>query len=175
MIYSVALYGKRLKDVSWYAPLEMASMNKLTRLPGVISRSSWISPHSAISAPFRFLSTSATLLGPKKPAAAPAPVAKATTKLERKIHPVETDPEKLAKFCCINYMADKTEGGPGPELREDEYYPDWLWECNKTLTPWYELDPKTNQYWKQQQQAYTKHRARIRRAQTWGPTNQSQD
>merc|ERR1719431_730027 len=132
-------------------------------------RTPWVSRHAKFA-------TSTLLRGPKAkpPPGAPA-AAKATTKLEKQLIQVETDPEILAKYCCINYMADKTEGGPGPELREDEYYPDWLWECNKTLTPWYELDPKTNQYWKQQQQAYTKHRARIRRAQTWGPTNQSQD
>ena len=114
-------------------------------------------------------STSSLLLGPKARAPPPPPaVAKATTKLEKQNLKVETDPETLAKYCCINYHDDKTEGGPGPELREDDFYPDWLWELQKEIVPYYELDPKTDEYWKRRQRAYQFHQAQLRRAKPFG-------
>lgn len=146
----------------------MASINKLARFSGVVSRSALIPPHFEISVPLRSLFISAQLLGPKAKPAAAASVAKATTKLERKNIPVETDPEKLAKYCCINYMADKTERGPGPEIREDEFYPDWLWELNKEVVPHYKMDPQTPEYWNKRQRAYGYFSARLREKKPYG-------
>ena len=114
-------------------------------------------------------STSAQKLGPKARAPAPAPVvAKATTKLEKQNIKVETDPEILAKYCCINYHDDKAEGGPGPELKEDDHYPDWLWELQKEIVPYFDLDPKTPEYWKRRQRAHQFHQAQLRRAKPFG-------
>ena len=123
--------------------------------------SSHITPSaSPQTSPF---STSALLRGPKaKPPPAPA-IAKATTHLDKQLIQVETDPEILAKFCCINYQADKTEGGPGPELKEDDFYPDWLWELEKTIVPYFELDPKTDEYWARRKKAYCYHQAELKR------------
>ena len=114
-------------------------------------------------------STSSHLFGPKARAPPPPPtVAKATTKLEKQIIKVETDPEILAKYCCINYQEDKTAGGPGPELREDDYYPDWLWELEKNIVPYFEMDPKTDEYWLRRKRAHQYHQAQLRRAKPFG-------
>lgn len=120
--------------------------------------------------PARPLSTSAPRLGPKaRPApAAPAASSSGTTKLERKKIPVETNPELLAKYCCINYHVDKTEGGPGPELKDDDYYPDWLWELPVGIQNWYEMDPRTEAYWFKKKRAYQYHKTQLRKARPYG-------
>jgi hypothetical protein len=97
--------------------------------------------------PSRTLRTSPCNFGPKSKAAkgpakaAPASAGKSTTKLEKKCLKVEEDCETLTKHCCINFHLDQTD--PGPELKEDEFYPDWLWDLDLTIKPWFELDPKT--------------------------------
>ncbi|CAH2057956.1 unnamed protein product, partial [Iphiclides podalirius] len=48
--------------------------------------------------------------------------------MEKKVLPVETDPEKL--------------------LKDDSEYPDWLWTLNTSGPPKIEdLDPSTKEYW----------------------------
>jgi len=119
-------------------------------------------------APARF-HTHSPLQGPKAAkgkAPAPSAVGKATTKLEKKKIRVETDPELLAKYCCINHNVDSDT--PGPEIREDDFYPDWLWTLNLTNKPFYELDPKTEEYWHRKQRSYQFHKARLRKAKPYG-------
>ena len=148
----------------------MASTKKLVTLTVATSRlhAKTLSP---LSNPLRRFSVSHLLLGPKpKPAAKSSgpQVAKATTKLEKRIFPYETDPEKLAKFCCINYKADKSEGGPGPELREDDYYPDWLWELPNDVRPHYDIDPKEPEYWLKRKRQYQYQKALLVRKKPYG-------
>ena len=114
------------------------------------------------------LSTTAPHQGPKAKAPAAPVVQKATTCLDKQNYQVETDPEILAKYCCINYHADKTEGGPGPELREDDYYPDWLWDLEKKKVPYYEMDKKTPEYWRASQRAHQEFQNKLRKAQPFG-------
>ena len=59
---------------------------------------------------------------------------------------VETDPEKLLKYCCgLNYLKE----GPEVELKADSEYPDWLWELHTgPPIPLHELDPESKQYWR---------------------------
>lgn len=60
---------------------------------------------------------------------------------------VETDPEKLAKYCCgLNLL--KT-GGEEVMLKSDSEYPDWLWSLKidgkgPSLD---ELEPDTLAWW----------------------------
>ena len=60
--------------------------------------------------------------------------------------PVETDPEKLAKFCCgLNIL--KT-GGEEVPIKADSEYPEWLWTLSLDKGPDpNEMDPNTIQYW----------------------------
>jgi large subunit ribosomal protein L54 len=65
---------------------------------------------------------------------------------EKKIMPVETNPEKLVNFCCgLNYKTS----GEEVKIKPDSEYPEWLWKLHvgkpKTLE---ELDPNTKAYWR---------------------------
>lgn len=133
---------------------------------GCLAASKFPTPWTLLS--HSSLSTTAPRQGPKAKAPA-APVAqKATTCLDKQNFQVNSDPEILAKYCCINYHADKTEGGPGPALREDDYYPDWLWDLEKKNVPWFEMDPKTEEYWEAKQRAHRDHQNLLRKAQPFG-------
>ncbi|KAK0070351.1 39S ribosomal protein L54 mitochondrial [Biomphalaria pfeifferi] len=60
---------------------------------------------------------------------------------------VETDPEKLLKYCCgANIYIE----GKDPELKPDSEYPDWLWNLRieRGGTKLSELNPETPAYWK---------------------------
>ncbi|XP_046436430.1 39S ribosomal protein L54, mitochondrial [Neodiprion fabricii] len=71
--------------------------------------------------------------------------------LERKVLPVETDPEKLVKFVCgSNIMKE----GQDIEIKPDSEYPDWLWDIH--IGPplkLEELDPDTKKYWRRVKKA----------------------
>lgn len=59
---------------------------------------------------------------------------------------VETDPEKLVKYCC---GANIYVTGQDPELKPDSEYPDWLWTLRTDRKPpdLSELDPDSYYYW----------------------------
>jgi len=60
--------------------------------------------------------------------------------------PVETDTEKLAKYCCgLNIY--KSEGEE-VLLKPDSDYPDWLWKLSLDKGPQIEeMDQDTMEYW----------------------------
>lgn len=63
------------------------------------------------------------------------------------ILPVETDPEKLLKYCCGTNLL--VEGGQDVELKPDSEYPDWLWKVRLgPPPPLEEMDPNTKEYWR---------------------------
>ncbi|VVC87910.1 unnamed protein product [Leptidea sinapis] len=64
--------------------------------------------------------------------------------VEKKLLPVETDPEKLVNFVCGSNIYVT-----GEDVKEDSEYPDWLWSLNTGKPPRIEdLDPNTKEYWK---------------------------
>lgn len=66
--------------------------------------------------------------------------------VEKKIIPVETDPEKLVKFVCGSNIY-KT--GQDVEIKPESEYPDWLWTIRTGPPPTLDqLDPDTKQYWR---------------------------
>ncbi|XP_055374573.1 39S ribosomal protein L54, mitochondrial [Condylostylus longicornis] len=66
--------------------------------------------------------------------------------MEKKIIPVETDPNKLVNYVCGSNLK-KT--GEDIKIKPDAEYPDWLWEMNvDRVIPLEELDPNTKQYWR---------------------------
>lgn len=47
--------------------------------------------------------------------------------MERRVLPVETDPEKLVNYVCgSNIMKE----GENIKLQPDSEYPEWLWDLN---------------------------------------------
>ncbi|CAG9862104.1 unnamed protein product [Phyllotreta striolata] len=66
--------------------------------------------------------------------------------VEKKVLPVETDPEKLVKFVCGSNIY-KT--GEDVAIKPDSEYPDWLWTLRTgPPPPLEELDPESLEYWK---------------------------
>ncbi|XP_043213810.1 39S ribosomal protein L54, mitochondrial-like [Amphibalanus amphitrite] len=75
-----------------------------------------------------------------------AKAGKAGSPVEKKVVPVETDPERLVQYCCgSNIMAD----GEDVKLGPDSEYPDWLWELDTSgvAPPLETLSPDTLEYW----------------------------
>ncbi|BFZ01818.1 hypothetical protein BsWGS_04856 [Bradybaena similaris] len=59
---------------------------------------------------------------------------------------VETDPEKLLKYCCgANIYVD----GKDPEIKADSEYPDWLWtmRIERGMKDLSTIDPMSAEYW----------------------------
>lgn len=66
--------------------------------------------------------------------------------IEKKILPVETDPEKLVKYACGTNIY-KT--GEDILLKPDNEYPDWLWSIRLgPPPPLEELNPESKEYWR---------------------------
>ncbi|KAG5881301.1 hypothetical protein JTB14_016172 [Gonioctena quinquepunctata] len=66
--------------------------------------------------------------------------------MEKKLLPVETDPERLTKYACGTNIF-KT--GEDVLLKPDEEYPEWLWNISTgPPPPLEELDPNSKEYWK---------------------------
>lgn len=66
--------------------------------------------------------------------------------IEKKILPVETDPQKLVQFVCGSNI-NKT--GEDIVLKPDSEYPDWLWTLRTgPPPPLEELDPESKEYWR---------------------------
>lgn len=66
--------------------------------------------------------------------------------VEKKILPVETDPEKLIKYVC---GANIFKTGEEIPLKPDSEYPNWLWNLRLgPPIPLEELDPNSKQYWR---------------------------
>lgn len=65
---------------------------------------------------------------------------------EKKILPVETDPQKLVTHCCgLNIY----NTGEEVKLKPNNEYPDWLWEVRLgPPPPLNELNPETKEYWR---------------------------
>lgn len=58
---------------------------------------------------------------------------------------METDPNKLVKFCCgLNIM----KNGEEVPLKDNSEYPEWLWTLKTDGGPSLEeMDPDTIEYW----------------------------
>ncbi|XP_008201136.2 large ribosomal subunit protein mL54 [Tribolium castaneum] len=66
--------------------------------------------------------------------------------MEKKVIPVETDPQKLVKFVCGSNIYTT---GQDIELKPDNEYPEWLWNIRTgPPPPLEELDPNTKEYWR---------------------------
>lgn len=66
--------------------------------------------------------------------------------MEKKVLPVETDPEKLVKYVCGTNIY-KT--GENALIKPDSEYPEWLWNLRLgPPPPLEELDPESKEYWK---------------------------
>ncbi|XP_018322991.1 39S ribosomal protein L54, mitochondrial [Agrilus planipennis] len=66
--------------------------------------------------------------------------------MEKKVLPVETDPEKLLSYCCGSNIY-KT--GEDVKLKPDSEYPDWLWSIRTgPPPPLEELDRNSIEYWR---------------------------
>uniref|UniRef100_A0A1E1WYV9 Large ribosomal subunit protein mL54 n=1 Tax=Amblyomma aureolatum TaxID=187763 RepID=A0A1E1WYV9_9ACAR len=64
---------------------------------------------------------------------------------KKKKLPVETDPEKLVRFCCGSNILKE---GQDVELGPDDAYPSWLWDLPLNgPPPISEMDPNTTEYW----------------------------
>ncbi|TKR94029.1 hypothetical protein L596_008375 [Steinernema carpocapsae] len=62
---------------------------------------------------------------------------------------VESDAEKLSKYVCVNYFIQGEE--PGPPIKADSEYPEWLFELDLQLPRTLEdLDPEVDGwlYWR---------------------------
>ncbi|ERL86236.1 hypothetical protein D910_03646 [Dendroctonus ponderosae] len=71
---------------------------------------------------------------------------KAGAVIEKKVLPVETDPERLVNYCCGSNIYTT---GEDVKLGEDSDYPDWLWEIRTgPPPPLEELDPNSKEYWR---------------------------
>ncbi|GLV40454.1 mitochondrial ribosomal protein L54 [Carabus blaptoides fortunei] len=66
--------------------------------------------------------------------------------IEKKILPVEADPQKLVQYVCGSNI-NKT--GEDIVLKPDNEYPDWLWTLRTgPPPPLKELDPESKEYWR---------------------------
>ncbi|CAH0550352.1 unnamed protein product [Brassicogethes aeneus] len=65
---------------------------------------------------------------------------------EKRVLPVETDPNRLVKYACGTNIY-KT--GEDVELKPDSEYPEWLWNIRTgDPAPLEELDPNSKEYWR---------------------------
>lgn len=65
--------------------------------------------------------------------------------VEKRVLPVETDPERLVNYCCGSNIYVT---GEDVKLGADSDYPDWLWKLRTGPTPpLEELDPHSKEYW----------------------------
>nr|CAG4648420.1 EOG090X0KWJ [Moina brachiata]SVE93401.1 EOG090X0KWJ [Moina brachiata] len=66
--------------------------------------------------------------------------------VEKKVLPVETDPEKLVNYACGSNILKQ---GQDVKLAADSEYPEWLWNLRLGKPPpLEEMDPNTTQYWR---------------------------
>uniref|UniRef100_A0A023FNF0 Large ribosomal subunit protein mL54 n=1 Tax=Amblyomma cajennense TaxID=34607 RepID=A0A023FNF0_AMBCJ len=92
---------------------------------------------------WQVLQWSSTRTYAKKASAAAAAGLNIQTK--KKKLPVETDPEKLVRFCCGSNILKE---GQDVELGPDDAYPSWLWDLPLNgPPPLSEMDPNTAEYW----------------------------
>lgn len=88
------------------------------------------------------MTSSVSMLGMKKKKIG----GKSGPMVEKKILPVETDPERLVNYCCGSNIY-KT--GEDVKLGPDNEYPDWLWNIRTgPPPPLEELDPNSKEYWR---------------------------
>ncbi|XP_066245962.1 large ribosomal subunit protein mL54 [Euwallacea similis] len=85
--------------------------------------------------------SSVSMLGMKK-----KKVGKSGPTTEKKVLPVETDPNRLVTHCCGSniYLT-----GEDIKLAPDSEYPEWLWSIRTgPAPPLEELDPNSIEYWR---------------------------
>ena len=75
---------------------------------------------------------------------------------------VETDPEKLVKFCCgLNIY--KT-GGEEVPIKPDAEYPEWLWELTLDRGPTLdEMQPDTLEWWSRKRRIALRYKNKLSR------------
>ncbi|XP_059056067.1 large ribosomal subunit protein mL54 [Achroia grisella] len=66
------------------------------------------------------------------------------TTMEKKVLPVETDPEKLVNYVCGSNIYTT---GEDVKIKDDSEYPEWLWTLRTEPVPIEQLDPNTKEYW----------------------------
>ena len=82
--------------------------------------------------------------------------------VEKVVLPVETDANKLVKYCCGTNLLK--EGGQDVELKPDSEYPEWLWNIRTgPAPPLEELDPNTKEYWKRLRREGIKRKNKLRK------------
>lgn len=65
---------------------------------------------------------------------------------EKRVLPVETDPQKLTTYCC---GANFHKTGEEVKLKPNSEYPDWLWQIRLGPPPTLEeLDPNSKEYFR---------------------------
>nr|CAG4636696.1 EOG090X0KWJ [Eubosmina coregoni]SVE70204.1 EOG090X0KWJ [Eubosmina coregoni] len=109
---------------------------------------------------YRFSKNTKTLvvpgLGTKKGKTKAAPVA------EKRIIPVESDPEKLVNFVCGSNILKQ---GQDVEIKPDSEYPDWLFKMKleAKATPLEEMDQNTLEYWRRLRKLALRRQCRLMR------------
>ncbi|XP_067002034.1 large ribosomal subunit protein mL54 [Anabrus simplex] len=84
--------------------------------------------------------TVGSLVGKRKKVGKLGPV------MEKKVLPVEKDPNILVNFVCGSNL---NKEGQDIQLKSDNEYPDWLWTLRTgKAPPLSEMDPNTLEYWK---------------------------
>ncbi|KAK4884599.1 hypothetical protein RN001_000870 [Aquatica leii] len=81
---------------------------------------------------------------------------------EKKVLPVETDPERLVSYACGTNIF-KT--GEDVKLLRDDEYPSWLWDVRTgPPPPLEELDPNSKQYWRRIRKMAIKNNIKLQKA-----------
>ncbi|KRT79010.1 hypothetical protein AMK59_7514, partial [Oryctes borbonicus] len=84
---------------------------------------------------------------------------KAGPTMEKKILPVETDPQKLVNFVCGSNIYKE---GQDVQIKPDEEYPEWLWTLRTGKPPTLdELNPNSLEYWRKVRQLGMKRNNRL--------------
>nr|CAG4637530.1 EOG090X0KWJ [Ceriodaphnia reticulata]SVE73336.1 EOG090X0KWJ [Ceriodaphnia reticulata] len=79
--------------------------------------------------------------------------------VEKKILPVETDPEKLVNYVCGSNILKQ---GQDIQLKPDSEYPDWLWSLRLgKVPPLEEMDQNTLQYWRRLRKLNLRRQSRL--------------
>lgn len=100
--------------------------------------------------------TSVSMLGMKKKKGV-----KGGPAVEKRILPVETDPERLVNYCCGSNIYVT---GEDVKLGADSDYPDWLWNLRTgPAPPLEELDPHSKEYWLRVRQLAIRRQNQLRR------------
>nr|CAG4638188.1 EOG090X0KWJ [Chydorus sphaericus] len=81
--------------------------------------------------------------------------------VEKKVLPVETDPEKLVTHLCGSNILKQ---GQDVKLKPDSEYPEWLWTLRLgNPPPLEEMDQNTLEYWRRLRKLQLRRQSRLMR------------